>query len=254
MNIISKNGNLVVVCMGPRRSGSTLQFNLARKALERAGLNVLNLGYLPKDSLESSDLATTAGFNAIIVKTHDSNSRLPKGSFILACSRDIRDIYVSLRLKCNNTIDDIPMIMGEYEYSTQNLRERDHVLLQTYENLFFQQDACLNEIADFLNIELKNDEIIEPRPSLLNRCSSFLFLLGKRFYSCRRKTGIPITKSEVRIKSYLYFLFLKRSTDKSTQMHPNHISKNKGQPGAWKTSLSKKELQAFKDNGLNFED
>ena len=238
--------------MGSRRSGSTLQFNLARKALERAGLNVLNLGYLPKDAIESSNLATTAGFNAVIVKTHDSDSRLPKGSFILACLRDIRDIYVSHRLKWNLTIDDIPMIMAEYESSVQNLRERDNVLLQTYENLFFQQDACLNEIADFLNIELMNDEIIEPQPSLLNRCSSFLFLLGIRFYSWRRKTKIPITKLEVKIKSYLYFLFLKLSTDKSTQMHPNHISKNKGQPGAWKTFLSEKELQVFKDNGLNF--
>lgn len=238
--------------MGSRRSGSTLQFNLARKALERAGLNVLNLGYLPKDAIESSNLATTAGFNAVIVKTHDSDSRLPKGSFILACLRDIRDIYVSHRLKWNLTIDDIPMIMAEYETSLQNLRERDNVLLQTYENLFFQQDACLNEIADFLNIELMNDEIIEPQPSLLNRCSSFLFLLGIRFYSWRRKTKIPITKLEVKIKSYLYFLFLKLSTDKSTQMHPNHISKNKGQPGAWKTFLSEKELQVFKDNGLNF--
>ncbi|MGB0790610.1 MAG: hypothetical protein ACPGRT_03925, partial [Flavobacteriaceae bacterium] len=109
---------------------------------------------------------------------------------------------------------------------------------------------AMSEIKEYLGIQSKSAyshcKEVRNKDTIINKIASRLFKFGKKFYFKRRKNK-NISKIENAIKNKVYEFLLALSINRKTQLHPNHVSKNKGFPGAWKHELNPEELRIFEN-------
>ncbi|MFB1490691.1 MULTISPECIES: sulfotransferase domain-containing protein [unclassified Thiocapsa] len=249
-----------VVCLGMKRSGSTLQYNISRALLERTR-PVTNLGYCPGENLSESIQSATGKLptnsESILVKSHNPpwEFRLaaPPEAAFLYIYRDLRDVYASYKQKWGRSLDffcrDTAAHLALYE-----LYENDElVLTQKYEDLYHNKISGVIDISRYLGIdlddatysEIASDTSVEAFENFIRR----RFVLGNPFafyanriirwlpLSIRRQLSMSATLRAV--KSHLFPL--DTLSDKATQIHPNHFSRTRGKPNAWMDVLTDKE-------------
>ncbi|MEX0365277.1 MAG: hypothetical protein AB3N22_04370 [Ruegeria sp.] len=219
---------MIVVCNGMLRSGSSLQFNLARLLVQAAGHRDVKTAFVERPT-EQDIQALVAQGRPLVLKTHhfplhDLYQRL--GVRVLYCHRDLRDVAASIRKKWNEPFDEI---LDDLNYmravQAQLGALPDGMLLsQPYALLSRHPDRAAQAIATHLDLDLTLTDIRRVADQLdLRAVQRGLSDRSRRDWA--KVNGVdPIT----------YF-------------HHNHISADQGQDGTWRTQFSQAELRRLED-------
>jgi hypothetical protein len=232
-----------------RRSGSTLQYNLARSILEKRS-SVEVLGYMSGIELEERlSVLFQNEPKVYLVKSHDvEKCRELEGDkvLLLYTYRDLRDVYVSGKIKLGWNHEMLEEITQEMSSSFSAAQQCNRILIQRYEDLFSDRNDGAREIAEFINVSLSNaefDEIAsenEARVSGSPTRKAYLYLRSVARSLAAKSKSISFLFEPLRKFNLIFFQ--KYGIDPKTQMHIDHVSRNKGRPGAWKEELSETEL------------
>lgn len=236
----------IIFCLGLKRSGSTLQFNLVRRVLEGNRCSYVNLGYRSKEEISGIDIKSY-NTDYLLIKCHEYDVQSFDGNekYSFFIHRDTRDMYVSLREKGGVGSDAIADLVSLYRDACSYAKDRGF-MIQRYEEVYANQDMALDQIAKFLELECiyaSEQDITES--SLLRSVFSQVYLSLKKVARARRDLPLPTSRLESQIKQFFKSIIFKLSVDPKSQIHPDHRSKSRGKPGAWKTELTKEERMKF---------
>lgn len=248
--IQSDNKPRFVICCGMRRSGSTLQYNLARSILETQKSGVEVLGYVNGNDLQDRvvDLESNAG-KTYLLKSHDvvqCRSLASCNVLLLYTFRDFRDVYVSGKIKLGWTRENLEELALELNSSFVAANSCERILIQKYEDLFANKVIGTRKIASFLDAMLSEKEVLEIANENETKISnsivrqSYLKVRGLARNLASTSNAVSILFEPLRKLNQLFFQ--RFGIDPKTQIHLDHISRNKGCPGAWKDELSAREL------------
>jgi hypothetical protein len=236
----------IILCLGLKRSGSTLQYNLVRRVLEGNRCSYVNLGYKSEEEISEINIKS---FNTdyVLVKCHAYDLQAFDGNkkYTLFIHRDVRDMYISLREKWGVSSDAIDGFVVSCREAC-NYAKNNGFLVQRYEEIYYNHDTALDQIAKFLELEsiYASDQDITDS-DLLRSVFSKVFLSLKKIARARKHLPLPMFHSELQIKRFFYSRILKLSIDPRSQIHPDHRSKTGGEPGAWMTELTDEEQLKF---------
>ena len=236
----------IILCLGMKRSGSTLQYNLVRRVLEGNQCSYVNLGYKSEEEIGEIDIKShRADFLLVKCHAYDLQCFDRNEKYFFFIHRDIRDTYVSLREKWGVGIDSISNLVVSHQNAC-NYAKSHGFMIQRYEEVYTNQSTALDQIAKFLELECiyASDQDIMV-PSVVRSVFSKVFLALKKVARCRKHLPLPISRGELLIKKFFVSRILKLSIDPMSQIHPDHRSKTGGKPGAWKTELTDKERMKF---------
>jgi hypothetical protein len=208
-----------------RRSGSTLQYQIATDLVTRRGVGT-GLGYV--QPMEFENLARNHGANSQfkVVKTHayipGAERLLESGQAkALYSHRDIRDVVVSL-MKMQKTdfrqLRDEGMVyalLKEYE----DWNRTGEILVSRYEDITAYLPREIGRIAAYLGVSLAEGEADE---------------LATEYALDRQKERINRFQTSQLAETLDGF-----KIDAKTLLHDNHI--NSGSQGQWRDALSRLE-------------
>jgi hypothetical protein len=236
---------MLIVSNGMIRSGSTLQFNIVMEVLSVKGIDFTHLGFMEREMVDTNKHLLNCYIQddkIYILKTHQYTFLNSSPSKILYSYRDIRDVAASAKKKFKYAgdvlIDELDKTLAEQKL----INSSTNILIQPYENLTNSRLDSIGEIANFLKIELTQDDVenIFHRTSIDNlkfRGGNGLMWKGIRSVVSYCVSNIPIikrlftSKTKEKIKPYLY------PHNKNTLLHENHISSSNGENGDWNRIL-----------------
>ncbi len=259
---------MLIICSGMLRSGSTLQYNLARLLVEKSNLGTGGGYFLPEQlgnlRIKQEIIDWGRDGKLHVIKTHDGIALTTefKGEVepdmirMLYVYRDIRDVAASLRRKENSRLkvifDKLDNAIKIYEEMTTTTG----VFVQKYEDLI--KDIALGTIRLREYLEIKtHHEVIE---AIAQECSvnnvakvidSTPMSFNFRVKNVLKSLGLPIPHI---VRTMI--------PNDVTLLHRDHISVDKGAVGAWRKVFSDKEIKEIasryvswlNDNGYLAED
>lgn len=225
---------MLLICNGMIRSGSTLQYNLVRNLVEELGVGE-GIGFFSPEQMESktsyfAKLAVDKKF--YVMKIHEKvpgalldNDEFKKVSF-LYIYRDIRDVAVSLKnkLKCDG--DDLVERLDDAIALSNEIQSYPNVLCQKYEDVYSDMNEAIAEQARYIGLDI-SAELVD---KIADTCS--IKNIGKNVHQGESNWRGVIKRVLMRVG------ILDGDYDRSTLIHSNHISKDKGKVGTWKSQLS----------------
>lgn len=237
---------MIVLCAGMVRSGSTLQYNMARCMVEEMSIGV-GEGFLEDPSGEKTQALFQRWLKDDvfhIVKTHtipaDSVEMSVSGSMCVCyIYRDLRDVAVSLKNKGTAQGRQILVKLDEAIAQYNKAREIHPVLWQKYEEVIEDIPGAIKALAQFLgtNVDPQTVQSVAQSLSIENArqiADGVSFRLLEKAIGFLRKLGVS--------KTFLSKIGLAETYDKRTLLNPGHISKNAGKTGAWRNGLSVEEI------------
>ena len=137
--------------------------------------------------------------------------------------------------------------MAELRQSFEAAQSCDNILIQKYEELFSNPSLSVQEIAEFLGISLS----VQVAESIANQNQvPSKQPLASRIYLRTRTAARQVASKSSLLSATLNplrklneFFFMRFAVDPKTQMHIDHVSKNSGKPGAWKSQLTVEEQE-----------
>ena len=231
---------MLVLCCGMPRSGSTLQFNVAWKAVTLAGVGH-RVEWMPGSEIErqSQRLSDFVADDAVwVMKTHrppESVRELIEQRDevrVLYVHRDIRDVVYSMKVKFKFTSARAVSRVRESLEVEEWLRTlpSEKVLVQRYEDLVSQLDREIASVAQFLGAQLADEMVVDLSRELgideayrRGRARRVRFEHLRR-WAARLRRGRAVF------------------ADDELMLHPNHVSEHMGRPGVGKECLSPAEL------------
>lgn len=248
----------IILALGMKRSGSTLQHNLIKNALggETHLLGTVNEPDLSEKIRELVREKRDVGANTPhLIKSHFVNLEtaieFKEDLAVFSTYRDLRDIFLSFKEKVNLSIN-VFIEQTEKEIEFNNALERCvPVVKQKYEELYTDSMGGLLALSKHLGVEMSVSEATRivgetSVGSAIERSGDFTF--GDR---CNRltndlikrlPTGLRSTAMKVAwLKKIRYRVFNPNIEDPDTLLHINHISRFKGVPGSWRIGLTEAE-------------
>ena len=273
---------MLVICCGMIRSGSTLQYNLVKSILGHV-TGAQAHGWITPVDLEDDPMRLhkwADDTNIHLVKSHV----IPENAFELAATgrarfcyifRDLRDVAVSAGNKWGHHGEELYALLADAIRAFDTVNGIDSALLQRYEHVMADVSRSTCELAGFLEIPLNQnhiDQIAEAnsidsvRNSMREQSGSLATVaktilrkygfdpLEKYFRPCKALSAIGVSEEYVRSlkESSLYRNYFRLTSavhpqSSSTLLHPDHISKNSGAIGCWKTELDPNELHQIEE-------
>jgi len=226
---------MLIICNGMIRSGSTLQYNMAR-LLVTGTQRGRGHGFFSRRKLHRLNRigrwSTSRSHHVIkmhdLLDSEDINRYQPRFLYIY---RDIRDVAASLKLKYNRTGEDLLRSTDRAMDIYDQIRVMPNVLWQQYEKIMSDLASAIDQIATFLEIEI-SDEI---RLSIAQECS----LDNQQQIMRNLEKGLLHRMKKLFIRKIRQGHFY----DSKTLLHDNHISKNLGTPGSWRHELDLAESE-----------
>lgn len=232
---------MLVICNGMIRSGSTLQYNLARTLIESMKAGVGH-GFFTYDQLiEQRDRLVRWGSapSYHLIKSHEifpGSSRLTQAGLLRICYiyRDIRDVAVSVQHGGRGTSG----LFGRLDRALEayyKLKKIDGVLWQRYEVVIDDLVMAARSIAKFLNLNPSEETLVQTA----NQCSletAKQVAVGLRntlwgsLASRLRSLGLPIP-------------WKIRLFDEETLLHYDHISEHEGAVGVWRAYSDEDQMR-----------
>ena len=225
-----------IFCCGAIRSGSTLQYNIAREMVENKNIGI-SVEYVYPEEFEKvyEKYSNEKGYK--IFKTHQltefmANLIVNDKALGLYCFRDIRDVALSLIAK--NKVN-----QNDFNYNSFSENYKNHYYYATklpniyksrYEDFYNDIESEAKNIANFLGIKLSDNETISIA-SQLNIDATKQIIEKSSSQKFKTKNG-----REVEI-------------DFKTLLHKNHI--NNIYPGSWKRKLNRRNI--IKLESLNYD-
>lgn len=222
---------MLVISNGMLRSGSTLQYNIARMVLE-AHYDLKHIGFMgdfakPKTLARLENLRDQDRWS--IIKTHEPP--LPRDFYtdrvrVLFSYRDVRDIAASIRKKWDYPFEKILSDVDAMVQIHAAFTDIPSVLVQPYDLLYLNMLTAIHQIASYIGVDVNDGEacgiadmlsVDSVRNKIEQRSKNqFIHLLGKVIGRFR--------------------------IDRRTQMHENHISVSKGRGGDWINRFTAEEI------------
>lgn len=245
----------LILCNGMNRSGSTLQYNLARMLVETTGAGS-GESFLSQEELDGHKAqleAWAADGRLHILKTHDlsptARQLWENGSLrVLYIHRDIRDVAASMKRIWDYQGETlIPHLDQAIETYHAVRRMEKGVLRQRYEDVMADHQAAVLEIAEFLDIAISAEQAAQ----IADECSA------SKMRKVQEQHKKVVEEEKARRKKLSFFrrvlrkLGIKkgaaarknRQFEPVTGLHGNHIGENEGGTGAWQSILSSEEKQ-----------
>ena len=228
---------VLVICNGMYRSGSTLQYNLAREIAEYFGGR--GLGFLSSSDLGNRReelLEKGKSKKIFVLKMHEpfleTSLDLEEGQIkILYTYRDLRAVVASIKEKLNYDAKEAMDMLNDALSFEAGLLKNNSVLSQRYETYYRREPAMLEEISGFIGVSIPpNDaKVIANRHTVESAKASIgeVGSLGVFFARLKKKWPISI---------------MFEPTDNKTLLHYNHISRFSGIIDSWKETLSAEEI------------
>ena len=247
---------MFVVCVGLSRSASTLQYNIARELVCNK-LGGKDFGYSKsKRYIYRIVSSYSKGGNAII-KTHRycdfyKDELFVKGNVKFLCTfRDLREVTVSIMRAYNASFED-RMKKRDLEIEIERFHKSKQLrplLIQNYTELVTDLEKAVGDIADFLEIDLSENDILRicedySRASQKKKIEEYNKTLKCKFVSCINNFFNKVNPTSIKP----YGLVINRN--KNTGLHFNHIA---AAPTDWRTQLNqeqKKTLRAITSDWL----
>lgn len=156
---------MLVLCCGMIRSGSTLQYNLARSVVKHAGAGE-TVGWATgqAEGARRDEIERLASDERMkVTKSHDllgiDRAPLPDGTFALLYSyRDIRDVAGSAKMHWGLEGDALRTWIRTALDTYDTVRRMPGVLVQSYEQLTGHTADATDEIARHLGLELASED------------------------------------------------------------------------------------------------
>lgn len=227
---------MLIICNGMIRSGSTLQYNLARGLIEEASFGQGEGFFSERQAQKSINelISWKDDERYHLIKMHQicplCSPAENKGLRSLYIYRDLRDVAVSAKSAFHYTKPQLMKALDEAVLIFNEIQRLPNVLTQRYEDVIRDVHKATWDIADFLNVKLTSGQMHDvidscAIPKAVERTEK----MEKRFWSSAKefmlRMGLPM-------KTY----------DKKTLLHSNHISGNKGAAGVWRSQLNSSEL------------
>jgi hypothetical protein len=245
---------MLIVCNGMKRSGSTLQYNLAASILAEASIGV-GQGWVPREQLDPQAtplLDWLADDQCHAIKSHKllpgTSQLLESGQLkVLYSFRDVRDVAASSIRTFDNVhnIEDACRLIDEALEAEALLGNKPNVLRQSYEQLTRNTPEAIAEICRFLSVELSK--------AAIDRIAQH-YAIDQVQRNIERKKRIYRVREFFRpILERLRLLMLGRTVYrtlfsdqlreiKKSLVRDNHVSSNRGKSGAWDDILSSEDL------------
>ena len=247
---------MLVICNGMLRSGSTLQYNIARLLVDLSGVGA-GEGYFAETTpgkISSKMHQWGSSEKLHVVKTHElypeAETMMGDGrAKICYIHRDIRDVAASARRKFNHEWNYLLSLLDSSIATYYRLRKMDQVLWQKYEMVVADISTSTMEMAHFLNIsparnivtaiasECSIDNIESVAKSWENNISYRLKENFRKLCFLKPllvKSGVPKGILEKISRAML-------PHDGKTLLHADHISSTRGDSGVWKSIFDEKE-------------
>jgi hypothetical protein len=228
---------MLVVCNGMMRAGSTLQYNLARALVGKLGLGT-GEGYFESGEFSAleerlNQWVEDEAFH--VVKMHALHPRvadMSTGGSMRVCYvyRDIRDVAASAKRIWGMRGPKLLQSLEEAIETFYEVTSIPNVLSQKYEDLVGDLAGAITELALFLGSEVPANVI----SSVVEECS---------VDSAKVLTDDMRRRPFVRLRGLLRRLGFsaKAVYDRDTLLHPDHISKSRGESGIWRQILDQEE-------------
>jgi hypothetical protein len=224
---------MIVVCCGNRRSGSTLQYQIAAYLALSQGSNDIK-GYGVHKRLDLIARLASADGAVVVVKEHDFSEHLLslKDPRFIYSYRDVRDAIVSLYQKGGNESPSDDRLDGDWGRKTrENLetmlsndeswRKVPGILISRYEELKADIGGEVRRIAQHVGIEVTDAWV----SGIVSRLSM------ERQEEYIRSFDFDTKGKGIEVDRY----------DPGTQLHKKHL--NGGETGKWRRSLSPERIE-----------
>jgi len=246
-----------VLCIGMKRSGSTLQYNLSKLLLENQ-FKTKTFGYIHgrdlSKKLSNEDMLKANFLEYIILKCHNPpwkvGSQFLENHKILYIYRDLRAVYFSMKIRQNYSLDEFILEMKKSLDLYSNYEKDSRVFVQKYEDVFLNNKDALLDISKYLQVKVNDNlitkilklvsiENLKNNHSFFKKIITFIyrFLINtvpKKFIIFFKK--IPFVPKMISI----FRKFITPNSD--NLMYTDHVSKFKGNPTIWKDKLSTDEI------------
>lgn len=224
---------MLLVCGGMVRSGSTLQYNMARLLVSELRMGS-GEGYIGGDDIAANAekldrWRTDAAIH--VIKTHDVRADWLEGrDRVLYIYRDLRDVAVSAMQKFNQSGGKLILSLQKAVEACGVVENMGGVLMQRYEDVVSDLHGAAKQMADFLGVELSDDVA----DLIVSECS-----IGKAV----EKTGQMQGTFRAGVRKLLKFAGVSWDVfDQESLLHPDHVSNSKGAIGVWRSALPRAEL------------
>lgn len=229
---------MIVVCCGMIRSGSTLQFNMARELIEAAKCGVAH-GFISEDELSGTGrqlLEWAADRRFHVVKSHSIEpvATLSSGQvYLLYTFRDLRDVALSAKRKWGLSGDQLMASLTKAVGAQTHLAESRHrVLEQRYEHITNDPAAAVEEIARFLAIPVTPERAqriartLAEAPNNVEASATqrLRYTLAKTLRR-NRDSSVARLLRRTPLRSWIRRFIISGSVyDPKTLLHPDHVS------------------------------
>lgn len=213
-----------VFCGGMKRSGSTLQFQLAAHLVEMAGLGQ-RVGWTAEFAEAKQLYGAQPGWK--VYKNHNHSPDIAaefaagraKGVYVY---RDLRDVFVSFMHKQEAPFERLWQrdILREVVQNHALWTEQAGVLVSRYETMMDDVAGEVARIADHLGIALADGQAQA---------------IADEYSIDRQKARIGSVTDVQALDGRTVF-------DKHSLLHGNHISEGEGQAGQWRTVLTADQI------------
>jgi heptosyltransferase-2 len=219
-----------VFCSGLKRSGSTLQYQLAKAIVEESGRGV-GLGYCEPEEWPALYREHRDDDGILVVKSH---RYLPGAGPLLRqgraqsvfIRRDLRDVYVSWMRKADRSFEEAleEDFLGEVLEDDFHWSDQPNTLASSYEAMIEDLSGEVERIAGFLGVRLATGDA--------DRIAD-AYSLGRQK---RRIESFDFDREGVKGgKTVLY--------DPDTLLHHNHV--RSGEPRQWERELTPAQVAAI---------
>ena len=232
---------MLVICNGMMRSGSTIQYNLARTLVARLDRGA-GEGYLAEDEFSALEARLDGWANdevLHVVKMHAIHPRAAEMSAggrarICYVYRDIRDVAASAKRIWGYRGPKLLQSLEKAIESYDQLSAIPNVLFQRYEELVGDLPRAAVELAQFLGLEAPRNVV----GSVADECS---IEHAKAISGGMKSASSPLWK---RLAQRLR-LTQAKVYHPDTLLHPDHISNTNGSSGIWRQLLDREEREAI---------
>lgn len=245
-----------VICIGMKRSGSTLQYNIVKELLSKSGaveaegyVRGVDLHDLIRKTRESSQSVDSS----YVVKCHNPPLGLSDeiDNRVIFVYRDIRAVYLSCKMKWGIGLEQFIKNTDEVLKIYEHYQASNNVLVQRYESLYSDRAAAIKEINQYLDLNLRDEELqsvfeatsIESIETSSRKSFGFVSQVQHRIN--KMSSAIPkdilLLFRKVGIISIVRRFIPREVFVANTLIHINHFSPSKGRPDEWRTMLKQYE-------------
>lgn len=257
---------MLIICNGMPRSGSTLQYNIAKNIIEMRGVGKAEGFFFEEQLVANKEIFEEWGRDSVfhVIKIHQALPYAAKFdrngiSKTLYIYRDLRDVAVSIKRMFSLDGQALYASLKKAVDNYYQIVSYNLLLKQKYEDVILDLRRCVIDVAKFLEIDLCEDDILKicgecnidtvaEIATTVNKSPGYAFKhavlnFGKKMKLKNILLSIGISPNVVfKLRKFL------SETDKNTLLHQNHISPERGKAGVWEAALTAEEVATIQDH------